>query len=444
MHSLKNELIEPLVSKLFRSNINVVVASSAGTSGLRHLYDVPGCSSLLLETIQPYSVSAFSNFVENRFVIGEKSIVSVDGALAMAKSALVRAKRLSLAQANGSDAPPELVGIGLSAAIRSEPIRRGQHVAYLVVASDSQVLVYETVMKKGLRARSVEEEVCGAMILDALFEHAQLSQLHSMMLTKKLLSLSSEEPISSRDISSQPVPDSDSASSELVASLDSPLQRLVDRSSIKWADDVDSVLVDGQGGLHQVANPFLAGKKALIMPGSFNPFHEGHERLSKAACNIASDKEEVVFELSIVNVDKPSLSLSEISTRISPMLKKGYKILITRCAKFLDKAKLFPGSSFVIGFDTAIRLVDPKYYNNDPDAMKRALYDLLNQGTKFYVAGRIQDSKTSTGAFQTLSNNLLPSLPTELKPMFIEIPEETFRIDISSSILRSLGPQSVQ
>jgi hypothetical protein len=390
-------------------------------------------------------VSAFSSFVENRFVIGEKSIVSVDGALAMAKSALMRAKRLSLPLSSESRGTTVLVGIGLSAAIRSEPIRRGPHVAYLVVASDSQVLVYETVLKKGLRTRSSEEEVCGAMILDALFEIARLSQLHSMMLTKKILSLSFDS-IPSRDLWIQPVPDVDAASSELVARLDSPLQRLVDRISIRWADDVESVLVDSlgrDGVMHEVANPFLAGRKVLIVPGSFNPFHDGHERLSKAACTVAADSDQVgVFELSIENVDKPSLSLDELNARIVPILQKGHKVLVTRCAKFLDKAKLFPGTSFVIGFDTAIRLVDPKYYSNDQDAMKKALADLMNQGTKFYVAGRIKDSKTASGDFLTLSLDLLPSIPTELKPLFIEIPEEKFRSDISSSILRSLGMPS--
>ncbi len=29
---------------------------------------------------------------------------------------------------------------------------------------------------------------------------------------------------------------------------------------------------------------------------------------------------------------------------------------------FTDKAALFPGSAFVIGYDTAVRLVAPRYY----------------------------------------------------------------------------------
>ena len=33
------------------------------------------------------------------------------------------------------------------------------------------------------------------------------------------------------------------------------------------------------------------------------------------------------------------------------------------------KAKLFPGSTFVIGYDTAIRLVDGKYYGGDDAAL---------------------------------------------------------------------------
>ena len=33
------------------------------------------------------------------------------------------------------------------------------------------------------------------------------------------------------------------------------------------------------------------------------------------------------------------------------------------------KARLFPGSTFVIGYDTAIRLVDGKYYGGDDAAL---------------------------------------------------------------------------
>lgn len=38
---------------------------------------------------------------------------------------------------------------------------------------------------------------------------------------------------------------------------------------------------------------------------------------------------------------------------------------------FTDKATLFPGATFVVGYDTAVRLVDEKYYSShDPMAVQ--------------------------------------------------------------------------
>lgn len=36
---------------------------------------------------------------------------------------------------------------------------------------------------------------------------------------------------------------------------------------------------------------------------------------------------------------------------------------------YAQKARLFPGSVFVIGYDTAIRLLDPKYYGSREDML---------------------------------------------------------------------------
>jgi hypothetical protein len=49
---------------------------------------------------------------------------------------------------------------------------------------------------------------------------------------------------------------------------------------------------------------------------------------------------------------------------------------------FALQASLFPDSYFVIGFDTAVRLVNPKYYGDDPFRMHDALSFIQRAGCR--------------------------------------------------------------
>ncbi len=44
-------------------------------------------------------------------------------------------------------------------------------------------------------------------------------------------------------------------------------------------------------------------------------------------------------------------------------------VVVTSAPLFTTKSQLLPGSCFVVGYDTAIRLVMPKYYNNSEAEM---------------------------------------------------------------------------
>lgn len=57
---------------------------------------------------------------------------------------------------------------------------------------------------------------------------------------------------------------------------------------------------------------------------------------------------------------------------------------------YVEKARLFADSTFVVGYDTAIRLVMPKYYGGHTK-MLLELAALHHQGCKFLVAGRAGD-----------------------------------------------------
>ena len=68
------------------------------------------------------------------------------------------------------------------------------------------------------------------------------------------------------------------------------------------------------------------------------------------------------FELSLHNADKGDLSPDSLSKRMEQFEKLQLNLALTNLPLFVEKAQVFPKSVFVIGWDTYIRLVDPKYY----------------------------------------------------------------------------------
>ena len=83
----------------------------------------------------------------------------------------------------------------------------------------------------------------------------------------------------------------------------------------------------------------------------------------------------VTFEISVTNVDKPPLVAATVRQRLAQFAWKS-PVELTRAPTFLEKARLFPGTTFVIGADTAERLVAPKYYGNDEVRMHAALDEI--------------------------------------------------------------------
>ena len=107
-------------------------------------------------------------------------------------------------------------------------------------------------------------------------------------------------------------------------------------------------------------------------------------------------------------------------------------MLLTNAALFVDKASLFPDCWFVVGFDTAERILDPKCYGQDVRKRDQSLRDLHSANVKFLVAGRV-DSMRQASTFRT-SGQL--AVDHDYKDMFVELPESCFRADISSRAIR--------
>ena len=171
--------------------------------------------------------------------------------------------------------------------------------------------------------------------------------------------------------------------------------------------------------------------EALMLAGSFRPLHRAHRALLTAGWEVTGKRLSRCFEISILNVEKPEIASSEIETRLEQFDHKDDVVVITKAATFVEKARLMPGTTFAIGYDTAIRLFDDRFYQGTTGepTTRVVLGELKALGSGFVIGGRHDED----GDFMTFHD--LP-IPKGLESLFTEIPEAMFSDPISSTQLR--------
>ncbi|GLE07801.1 hypothetical protein PINS_up018467 [Pythium insidiosum] len=189
-----------------------------------------------------------------------------------------------------------------------------------------------------------------------------------------------------------------------------------------------------------VAMPF----QAIVLPGSFNPLHKGHVELAQAAQRVMKSKTgvewPVVFEIAVANADKGSIAADVVRARVDQFVNSAtaahglWSVAVTNSTLFSQKASLMKNCIFVIGADTAVRLVDKKYYDMDEHKMILVLDQIARDGCSFIVAGRFDDKVTQR--FISAEEVVAESIPKIFRHLFVPLDEATFRNDLSSTQLR--------
>jgi len=248
-------------------------------------------------------------------------------------------------------------------------------------------------LMKGARDRVAEEAVLDAVLLNAMAEAFGLSERVEVAL------LPGESP------QADPLPARD-----LLLAL--------------FRGECDTLCADADGRIRAAA-PL----PRLLVPGAFNPIHAGHWGLAEIGARLTGLAP--AFELSVSNVDKRPLGVEELRRRLSQFAWQA-PVWLVRAPTFVEKARLFPGATFVVGVDTAERIVAQRYYGNTAEAMAAALDEIRCRGCRFLVAGRAG----ADGRFAELHHL---EVPESHRDLFTAVPASAFRTDVSSTALRAQG-----
>jgi hypothetical protein len=371
--------IRQLVQQIHdRPGRTVIVTAGAGTQAVAWILGVAGASRTLLEALVPYDESSFNDF------LGQKpaQYVAPETAGLLAGRAVNRALRLWLG-------PEPLIGLACTATIITDRPKRGEHRAHICAWTTEKIIHHSLHLHKGARDRDGEERMVSRVLLNALAEAYGLAARLEMPLVEgdehRYRRLSLADPA---------------------------------RSLLAGQVEQFSLAADGQLG----APP----GGAAILAGAFNPLHQGHTALAEAAADLLGV--EVVFELSAVNADKPPLAEEQLLRRLLQFAGR-YPVLVTSASTFQAKSRLFPGATFVVGYDTAARILQARFYGGEEAQMVAALNEIREHGCSFLVAGR----RDNQGRFHEAGEL---DVPAALQDLFQTLPGHRFRRDISSTEIR--------
>ncbi len=362
-----------LIERIHASGHGCVVSLTGGGSrAISDLLSVPGASATMLEAIVPYAAEALADWLGGKF----DQASSEPTARAMAMASFERARKLSVAD------PTTLLGIGATSSLATTRPKRGLHRVHIAWQSAVSTVSYSCELVKEKRTRAEEETVVAELVIHAFAEGCGVA-------SGPPREPSDEEPVTRRE----------------------------KRAPKEWTE-----LLLGQ---RQSVAYRVDGPPQVIFSGAFNPFHAGHHRMAEivtARCGAP-----VTMELSIANVDKPTLDFLEIDERLAGLGDR--PVLVTRAATFVEKAALAPGAVFVVGADTIARIADEKYYDGNCEKRDSAIAGIAVHGCRFLVFGRVV-----AGRF-TLPSDL--NLPSQLRDLCEEVRESEFRHDICSTELRA-------
>ena len=347
-----------------RPERGVFAVSGGGSLLLSDLMSVPGASGTVIYGAVPYAHAALAAFIGAE----PESACSPATARDLAMRCFLQATEL--------DPGPDRFGFAVTASLATNRPKKGDHRAHLAMQTSSVTRTWSLHLEKGARNRADEERVVADAALHAL--------------------------AASCEVESTP-------------------------PKLRHAETLDDEVAAGGAEWQEL----LAGTRQVVgdpgpravFPGAFHPLHDGHRRMARVAA--ARLGVPITFEVSVHNVDKPPLNFHDLRERRAQF--EADALCFTNTATFVEKARVFPGVTFVVGADTMRRIADPKYYA--AGNMSAALAEIADRDCRFLVFGRTDGER-----FVTVDDL---DLPPDLRARCEGVSEGDYRTDISSTEIRA-------
>ncbi|HII79076.1 MAG TPA: hypothetical protein HA261_01360 [Methanosarcina sp.] len=350
----------------------VLAITGGGAEVIGELLRHGSGSATVLDAVVPYSTDAMDRFLGRK----PEKYCSEKTARLMAIVAYQRA--LELSKSSGGTAGLDVIGIGATCKLKAANEREGRkHEVHVAIQSACKTGVC-TLELAADRTREEEEKIAALLIFNVLARHCDVQEIdlpdgigmpegtgtgiwteegeREKVIEKYALVSGVVGDLLKQQSRSQ----NSSYETRGIAKINfnkAKAPKEIKPEEIKLAKPEKS---------EEPEEPEEPEEIKLVFSGSFDPCHKNH--IFMAECASKKYNAPVHFEISLTNVDKPPIDFISLGQRLDSLRK--YKdedfmggICLTNAPLFLQKADLFPNSTFIIGADTFNRLFDAKYYD---------------------------------------------------------------------------------